>query len=242
MPRYLTTILCLIGSTGAFFCFFSLMQWTNKNPDRQDIAERFVARTVAYPICALVVLLPYVLKDCVPEELSDALFLASVIVCRVIVFLINRLWVLNAINNSFKFYIYGFILAFALITLHSEGWLPALPIFIYFLSFYIDFDFRKHVRKYNVGYNEKEKLNTAIKHIIRTIRKEYLPAIVNCIAIILAFIIIPTLDNFLKENLVALGLPWLVLTSCYIFAVIYGKKRKKQQNERRKKAKKNTNG
>ena len=221
-----------------FWFFFSLVQWTSKKPERQEAAERVIARAVAYPICAFIVLLPYVFKDCVPEELSDALFLASVIVCRVTVFIINHFWVPNAIKNSFKFYIYGFILAFALITLYYEGCLPALPIFVYVLSFYIDFDFGKHIRKRDAGHNGKKKLNTAIKHILRTIRKEYLPAIINCIAIILAFIFIPTLDNFVQENLVALGLPWLVLTPCYIFAIIYAKKRKKQQKIICKKIKK----
>ena len=237
MHKCLITILCLLGSSGAFFCFFSFMKWINKHQEHQITAERFVARLAAYPICAFVVLMPYVLNNYVPDELSDALFLASVIICRVIAFLINRFWGPNAINNSFKSYIYGFILAFALITLYYEGWLPALPIFVYFISFYIDFNFGEHASKDNLVHNGKKGRNTAIKRIFTTIRKEYIPAIVNCIAIILAFIFIPPLDNFLKENWIAISLPWIVFISCYIFIVVYGKKQKNKGHEKAKNTK-----
>lgn len=228
MPRYLTSILCVFGSTGLFFCVFSLLQWTNKNPERQDAAERFVARLAAYPICAFIVLLPYALKDHVADELSDALFLGSVILCRIIAFLINRFWVSNAINNSFKAYIYGFILAFALITLYYEGWLAALPIFVYFLSFYIDFDFADYSGKDTLLPTGQKGTEATTKGFLGTSWKEYLLAIINCIVIILAYIFIPMLDKFLLENWIAHGLPWLVLISYYIFAVIYGKKRQQQ--------------
>lgn len=238
MPRYLITILCLLGSTGLFFCFFSLVQWTNNNSKRQDAVERFPARLAAYPIYAFVVLLPYALKTYVPEELSDALFLASVILCRVIAFFINRFWVSNAINKSIKSLIYGFVLAFALITQYYEGWLPALPIFVYFLSFYIDFRFRNHTEKDNIVQNDKKELSVAIKRILKTMLTEFLPVIINCIVILLVCICIPILDNFVRENWIALWLPWLVLTSYYIFAVVYGKKRKKLRNKKCK----NTNG
>lgn len=234
MTCEIRTIFCVCLSLYLYYRFFVWIHATNECEENRAASDRFIARLAAYPSCSMILLLSLVLKDVVPEGFEDAVVLGSVLLCKCVVFFINRFLAPNAVDNKFTDYIHGFILALAVIFWYYEGWQKALPLFLYFLGFYIDFDFKKQEERKGKKTSKQEQVFPRMVHCLKTIWGEYGPALINCLVVIFLFIIFPAIDQFIRQNYIALGLPWVVLTAYYVVAVITGKYRIKRRLRNRK--------
>lgn len=238
MPCEIRTILCICLSLFLYYHFFVWLQSTNESEESRAASDRFIARLVAYPSCSMILLLSLILKDIVPEDFEDVVTLGSVLLCKLVVFLINRFLAPNAVDNTFTAFIHGFILALAIIFWYYEGWQEALPLFLYFFGFYIDFDFENQNELKEKSALKQEQVFLRVMHRLKSIWEKYGPALINCIAVIFIFIFFPAIDQFIKQNYIALGLPWVVLTVYYVVMVTTGKyKIKQRQRARRSKTK-----
>ena len=227
--------ICFCSSTALFFPFFSWLVSTIESEERRKTYDRIVALLVAYPLCSIAVLLSFVFEEVVNDEYKDLPFLGSVIVCKLIVFLVNKFLAPEAIGSTFKFFIHGLILALAIISVYYDGWTQSLPILSYFLGFYIDFDFENQREKKRNTVAKKKEMEIAVLQSIHAIIKQYGPNVGYCFAIIIIFCVLPTVDRFLQQNWVPICLPWFLLISYYFLAVTVGKnKRKKRRQAKRR--------
>lgn len=227
--------ICFCSSTALFFPFFSWLVSTIESEERRKAYDRFMALLVAYPLCSIAVLLPFVFEKTVKDEYTDLLFLGSVIVCKLIVFLINKFLAPEAIDSTFKFFIHGLILALAIISVHYDGWTQSIPIISYFLGFYIDFDFQNQTEKKRNTVAKKKEMKIAALESIHAIIKQYGPIVGYCLAIIITFCVLPAVDRFVQQNWVPICLPWFILITYYFLAVAVGRnKRKKRRQDKRR--------
>lgn len=176
----------------------------------KGIAEPAICRIISDLLCFLIILVPYVFGENIPDGYQEFVILASIILSNWAASLIYKLLEQNPNEKGYKYDIHGFILSLAIIFLYNKVFDVASTMLAFLLGFYVEFSISETKKKFREFYTD------ALPRVIK-----------SCILILFFAIVLARLDGFVTEHWIAFMLPWAIGVVSGVIYIFIIRKRKK---------------